>query len=122
MVSIIVLLMFVYYSGCDEADFISSYRGESEINEEDAPFVLGQNYPNPFNGTTRIEFSVAYHLKLKLTVFSDEWQAVNVLLERPVDFGIYSIQFDGKNLPSGDYYYMLEGAGYRQIRKMKLVK
>jgi len=45
-----------------------------------------------------------------------------VLLEQPASIGSHQVQFDAADLPSGDYYYMLEGGGYRQIRKMKLVK
>lgn len=36
--------------------------------------------------------------------------------------GSYSVQFDTHDLPSGDYYYTLEGGAYIQVRKMKLVK
>jgi hypothetical protein len=123
IVSFIVLLLLVFSNGCEDADFITGYQGDRELKEgEEVPFLLGQNYPNPFNHTTTIPFRVAINLDLKLTVYSDEWQPVKVLLEQPTNPGSHTLQFDAEDLPSGDYYYTLEGGDYTQIRKMKLVK
>ena len=124
IITLVTALMIILFCSCSEnADFMSGYDGDRELKEgEEVPFVLGQNYPNPFNPTTTIPFRVVINLKLKLTVYSDEWQPVKVLLEQPTSPGSYTLQFDAKDLPSGDYYYTLEGGDYTQIRKMKLVK
>jgi hypothetical protein len=34
----------------------------------------------------------------------------------------YMITFDGRDLASGIYYYVMEGGGYQQIRAMRLMK
>ncbi len=118
-----ILLIIVFYSGCEDGNTFVGYEGDRKLAEgEPVPFLLQQNYPNPFNPTTVISFRVAVTLNLKLTVFSDEWQPVRVLIERSINAGVYQVTFDAADLPSGDYYYILEGGGYRQIRIMKLVK
>ena len=124
IIILVIVPLIILFSSCSEdADFLSGYQGDRELKEgEEVPFVLQQNYPNPFDRTTTIPFRVANNLELKLTVYSDEWQPVKVLLERLMSSGAHQLQFDASDLPSGDYYYTLEGGDYTQIRKMKLVK
>ena len=116
-------IIILCISGCEDAKLISGYRDGEEMEEgESAPFVLDQNYPNPFNGSTTIPFRVAVSLDLKLTVFSEEWQPVTVLFDQRPNPGFHQTNFNAGGLPNGDYFYMLEGGGYKQIRKMKLIK
>ncbi len=36
--------------------------------------------------------------------------------------GSYSVQFDGKNLSSGVYFYKLESGNFSEVKKMSLIK
>jgi hypothetical protein len=109
---------------CAEPDRIASaYRGDTELKEgAEVPFLLGQNYPNPFNPATTIQFDVAISMQLTMKVYNEDWQPIETLYERDTDFGRYNVIFSSNDLPSGDYFYTLEGGGYIQFRKMQIVK
>jgi N-acetyl-anhydromuramyl-L-alanine amidase AmpD len=85
-------------------------------------FVLYQNYPNPFNPTTTIFFELDRSDNASLEVFTPLGQRVATLLDRPMAAGRYSIQFDGKSLPSGVYIYRLRTGNGSQLKKMLLIK
>ncbi|MCX6165098.1 MAG: T9SS type A sorting domain-containing protein, partial [Ignavibacteriae bacterium] len=90
-------------------------------------FVLSQNYPNPFNPVTNINFSIPTNGNAKLSVYNALGQQVQSLLNGSINSGTYSIQFDGKNLNSGLYFYKLElssndGKYFSDVKKLMLVK
>ena len=123
---IFILLFIFLYSCSDGAEkILSAYKGDTELSEGDeVPFLLYQNYPNPFNPSTSITFEVFTPIHLKLAVYSEEWEEVKVLLNEPINVGSYRFSFhmESEDIPSGDYYYTLEGGDYIQIRKMKILK
>jgi hypothetical protein len=84
--------------------------------------LLRQNYPYPLNPVTIIQFDLFVDINIKLIVYTEDWVKIKTLLDRPFINGSHIISFDAKNMPSGEYYYVLSGAGYKEIRKMKLVK
>jgi hypothetical protein len=88
---------------------------------------LEQNYPNPFNPTTTIEFRLPEAGKTKLVVYDVLGQAVARLLDENLDAGKYQVEFDARNFASGVYFYRIEavgseGAAYRDVKKMTLIK
>ncbi len=96
-------------------------------------FSLSQNYPNPFNPTTKINFTIAtpprpspYQgegLFVNLTVYDVTGQLVNVLLNEPKQPGIYEVEFNAADLPSGIYFYKLNfGNLFSETKKMLLIK
>ena len=93
-----------------------------------SPFSMDQNYPNPFNPTTFIRIQIAQPIHLVMRVYSDDWQEVVTLIDKEfTQSSVYSVQFNakdsnGKELPSGEYFYTLEGDGLMLIKKMKLMK
>ena len=96
-----------------------SGNGNSIIPEK---FGLGQNYPNPFNPSTKIEFRIADLGYVLLRVFDITGKEVSAPVNRELKPGIYNIDFDGSALPSGVYFYSLVTQGYKETRKMVLVK
>ncbi|MCB0304831.1 MAG: T9SS type A sorting domain-containing protein, partial [Calditrichaeota bacterium] len=44
------------------------------------------------------------------------------LLNEEKEAGIYKLNFDGRNLPSGVYFYRIQAGQFSQTRKMLLVK
>jgi hypothetical protein len=90
-------------------------------------FQLKQNYPNPFNPATKIKFSIppskgAGGMMTKISVFDVLGKQVATLHEGALQPGSYEVTFDGKNLPSGVYYYRLTADGYSETKAMVLVK
>jgi hypothetical protein len=119
-----LLLALATLSCSDENKIAAAFNGDSELGEgARVPFLLEQNYPNPFYPSTAIRFQIAQPMSAKLTVYTEDWQEVVVLIQETRTAGIYVVIFDATlDLPSGDYYYVMEGLGYTQIRKMRLVK
>lgn len=87
-------------------------------------FTLEQNYPNPFNPSTNIKYSLPMSSFVTLKVFDAAGNEVATLVNNKQNAGSYDINFDaGKNgLSSGIYFYSLQSDGFKQTKKMILVK
>lgn len=86
-------------------------------------FVLEQNYPNPFNPATQISFSLPKDARVTLKVFDVSGKEVARLLNNEFrTANSYSVQFNGINLSSGVYFYSLETDGFKDTKKMMLIK
>jgi len=85
-------------------------------------FRLMQNYPNPFNPVTTIEYQIAYTGQVELSIFNILGQKITTLVDKKQLAGSYKLNWDVRNLPSGIYYYRLVAGGYREVKKMVLVK
>lgn len=88
-------------------------------------YFLDQNRPNPFNPTTNIKFSIPENSTIKLNVYNLAGQDVGELINDRRDAGNYEITFDAGRygLSSGIYFYTLTtGSGFRETKKMILVK
>jgi|GEM_PF-1255498 len=83
---------------------------------------LYQNYPNPFNPVTQIRFDLAKAGNVKLSVYNVNGQKVAELANSVMNAGAHSVDFDGSNLNSGVYYYMLDADGFITTSKMVLTK
>ena len=95
-----------------------------EINVKQAPkgFYLLDNYPNPFNPTTKIEYLVPETSMMTLKVFDSLGREVSTLVDEIKSPGKYEVNFDGSDLTSGVYMYVLTAGNYSQIKKMILLK
>jgi hypothetical protein len=91
------------------------------INQPSA-FTLFQNYPNPFNPTTKIRYQIPELSKVKLTVYDVLGREVTTLVNEEKPAGVYEVEFDGANLPSGVYFYRIEAEKYSETKKFILLK
>jgi hypothetical protein len=98
------------------------YSDVIEINLIPDEYLVNQNYPNPFNPTTKISYRLPVRSDVKLTIFNVLGKEVNKLINDVKEAGLYSIEFDASNLPSGVYYYTLSAGDFKQTKKMMLVK
>ncbi len=120
---VVISMGFSVQSCTDEDKIAAALQGTREQSEgEQAPIFLYQNFPNPFNPSTVIHFDLSQLMHLTLKVYTEDWQEVKTLVDGVHNAGRYSVTFSATELPSGEYYYVLEGRGHTQIRKMKLVK
>jgi hypothetical protein len=83
---------------------------------------LMQNYPNPFNPSTIIEFTLPKPEYVELKVYNILGKEVAILVSKNLNQGYHSYTFDGKNLASGIYYYQLVAGGYREVKKMIILR
>ena len=111
---------FFYYTTTGGTVGISNLS--SEFPEE---FILHQNFPNPFNPETKIRFEIPYAIKkvnTKLVINNSIGQEVRVLVNESLNPGIYEYTFEGRDLPSGVYFYTLSFDGFRETKRMVFVK
>ncbi|MBK6911178.1 MAG: T9SS type A sorting domain-containing protein [bacterium] len=85
-------------------------------------FKLHQNFPNPFNPETTIEVEIAEDGPAELVVFDVLGQQVATPLNGNLTRGRYSVLFDGRDLPSGVYFYQLSAGSFVDQKKMVLLK
>jgi len=91
-------------------------------NEIPTSYKLSANYPNPFNPTTKIKFSLPEKSFVKLAVYNTIGQEVDVLFEGVKTAGVYNIQWEAEQFPSGIYFYSLETDTRMLMGKMTLLK
>lgn len=105
------------------AKFINLVTGNSDNNTgQPGQFTLYQNYPNPFNPSTRIDFSIPQLGIVSLKVYDILGNEISTLAEGYKTAGTYSINFDGRGLASGIYYYRIQAGNYTVSKKMILMK
>ena len=83
---------------------------------------LHQNYPNPFNPSTKISYHLSQPGKVILKVLNLLGQEVEILDKGSRTAGVHEVQFDGKNFPSGVYFYRLESGNFVDTRRMVLAR
>ena len=86
-------------------------------------FELEQNYPNPFNPATTISFNLQNDSQVSLIIFDVLGQQVTQLINRELEAGRHSINFDASSLRSGVYFYKLRiknqsGTFFEAVKKM----
>jgi len=85
-------------------------------------FALLQNYPNPFNPETQIKYALPVSGHVKLRIYNILGQVIEVLVDEEQDPGYKSISFDGRNIPSGVYFYKITAGSFSDVKKMLLLK
>lgn len=84
--------------------------------------VLGQNYPNPFNPATTIQFSLPQATDVRLEIYNNAGQLVEVLTDGHRAAGTHAVSWDAGRRASGTYFYRLVTPGFQETRKMVLVR
>lgn len=91
-------------------------------NNVTTKYFLGNNYPNPFNPSTKISFGMQKAGNANITIYDITGKAVKTLLNKNMNAGTHTIDFNASGLPSGTYIYKLTTADYTESRKMILTK
>ncbi len=118
----------IYLKGCvindtlygDTTNVITSVKDLSD----NLPLQLEllQNYPNPFNPVTKIRFQIPGNNFVGLKVFDLLGNEVMVLVNEVKPAGIFEVDFNASNLPSGMYIYSLQVNDFISNQKMLLLK
>ncbi len=112
-----------------------------EMNSLPNDFALLQNYPNPFNPTTTIQFQIPHKTLyaegipsgqggsreaaggfVMLKIYDALGREVATLVNEELTSGSYEFTFDGKELPSGIYFYKLYFGNFSHTKRMSLIK
>ena len=85
-------------------------------------YSLSQNYPNPFNPSAIINYSIKDAGNVRLNVYDILGNEVGELVNRNLNAGHYSVEFNASNLPSGVYIYTIQVNNFFDSKKMILIK
>jgi len=108
-----------------QVDYNGSLSFSNEIvieNTLPADFTMEQNYPNPFNPSTVIKYSLPRESFVKIQLYNLTGELIKSLVEQKKEAGTYTVEFDGKNYPSGIYIYRISAGAFCKTMKMMLVK
>ena len=85
-------------------------------------YELYQNYPNPFNPATKIKYTLIRLSKVQIIIYDILGRKIRTLVNEEKPAGIYEVNWQAANLPSGVYFYQLRAGTYVQTKKMILLK
>jgi hypothetical protein len=85
-------------------------------------YFLSQNYPNPFNPITTINYSVPNTSYVSLIVYDVIGREIKTLVKGEKLPGNYNVQFDGSDLSSGVYFYVMKADNFNDTKKLVLLK
>lgn len=97
----------------------------TSVNENEIlpdKYNLFQNYPNPFNPTTTIKFSIPEAGQVKLVLYDLLGREAATLIDNFYNSGNYEVELKGSNLTSGVYFYTMSVNGFRETKKLLLLK
>ncbi len=85
-------------------------------------FEVSQNYPNPFNGQTSINFILPERELVAIKVYDVLGKLVGIPIRKEFEKGYHKINLNLLDLASGIYLYEFTAGGFRDVKKMVLVK
>lgn len=119
-----------YTNPSDSVNFTTATITEAEITSTSVnpignipeDFHLSQNYPNPFNPSTTIEFSLPEHEFVELEIVNILGEEITTLVSEELDAGIYKVQWDAAEYPSGVYLAHIHAGDFSKSMKLVLEK
>lgn len=126
--------LYVVYTRSDtppEADvYISRLELTTTIEENLKKYQkidLEQNYPNPFNKFTSIQFSIPQKTKVDLYIYDVKGRFINCLLNKPLESGCYTINWDGTDsynriVDNGLYIYVFQTETKKLAKILSFIK
>ena len=85
-------------------------------------FALSHPYPNPFNNEAAIQFSLPKKTFVSLRLYDIQGRVVETIANSEFNQGWHKVSFNADNLSSGVYFVNLEAGGYKQTKKITLLK
>jgi len=107
------------------------YFNPSNINEltigKPVNFEMSQNYPNPSNPVSKIDFQLPFDAKVSIKIYDLTGKEVSILVNWNLNSGFHTTEFNGSNLASGIYIYVINASGingetFSKTMKMALIK
>jgi lysophospholipase L1-like esterase len=79
-------------------------------------------YPNPFNPSTTLSFVLGARMFLTLGVYDALGKKVTDVVSEELPAGSYSRLWNTDGLPSGTYFYRVQGGSFAETRKLLLLR
>ncbi len=116
-----------------QIDFNGNFEYHELSNPQDIiignPIVadLFQNYPNPSNPTSKVDYQIPFAGRVSLRVYDITGKEVISLVDKNLESGFYTAEFNGTGLASGVYFYRLvasstTGNSFSKTMKLILIK
>lgn len=96
-------------------------EGDSN-NQAASPVILYPNFPNPFRNSTKIRYYLHDPAFVSLIIFNHNGQEISRLANETVSSGEHVAEWIAGSFPAGTYYARLNVNGFKQVRKMNLVR
>jgi hypothetical protein len=115
----------VYKYRLRQTDFDGTFEYSNEIEvvvTAPVEYALEQNYPNPFNPATQIKFSIPEAGFVKMEVYNLVGEKVATLINKEMNSGYHTIDFNAEDISSGVYVYTLSVNDFVTSKKMILMK
>ncbi len=107
---------------------VTFLTGVEQVEEVIAShFQMLQNYPNPFNAGTRLTFQLSRPQHVVCTIYDVAGHRIATLADQRFGSGGHELSWDGRDqdgrsLPSGVFFAVLQGASFRAERKLLLLR
>jgi len=90
-------------------------------------YSLGQNYPNPFNPVTKMNFALPRTGDVSIVIYNLMGQQIRTLVSENMEYGFHTVTWNGldqlgRPVSSGVYFSELRARGFRQTKKMLMLK
>jgi hypothetical protein len=95
---------------------------QTGVDEIPAAGKLSQNFPNPFNPSTTIRYTMPKAGYASLVVYNVKGEKVATLVNGRKAEGAHEVSFNAKGLSSGTYFYSFQTDGFKETRKMVLLR
>ncbi|TKJ41031.1 hypothetical protein CEE37_05030 [candidate division LCP-89 bacterium B3_LCP] len=106
----------------DLFDKLSAYSDASHSKSMKSAEILLNSTPNPFNPRTTLSFELPSTGLVNLSIYDISGKMVTTLVNGWRGAGINEVTFDGRDLSSGVYVYLLEAGDFKISGKMVLMK
>ena len=115
--------------GMQQQSFSIVISNQLQVGNDIIPgrISLGDNFPNPFNSNTSISVHSDFNKNLYIYLTDIKGSLVKVLVDNKKSKGLKTIHWNGTNdlgikVQSGIYFYTLETEGFKNTKKMLLLK
>lgn len=119
---------FLYWVKLQLEDLGVQELAKKNISSEETKLgLIVQNVPNPFNSETEIHYRIPESGKVILKIYDILGREVRTLVNEEQNGGAHEVLWDGKDqegrqVPSGPYFYHLQFKDHRITGKMLLMR
>ena len=101
----------------------SHLLGITDVNETTSfDYNVEQNFPNPFNPTTTIQYQIPKAGNVLIRIYDVLGQTIDSFNRSHNAGGHYSIKWNAQNYASGLYFYSIDIDGFKDVKKMILLR